>query len=88
MCLSASSVLAEGMLSKKVFAEHGYIYFSPDGKEKILLTDGGKDRAPVLSPDGKKVAFIRKTDNEADLAIAIESLGGRSIEDFFADQIQ
>jgi len=86
LCLSVSSVLANGILYKKVFAEHGYIYFSPDGKEKILLTNGGKDRAPVLSPDGKKVAFIRKSDNQADLAVAMESLDC-SPEDFLADQI-
>jgi len=46
--------------SPKVFIKHGNVYCL-DGKKKIQLTHSGKDRAPVLSPDCKKLVFIRET---------------------------
>lgn len=55
--------------TQKVFAEKGHIYYFPDGKKKIQLTKTGKNRAPVLSPDGKRVVFLRKSDKEAYLAV-------------------
>jgi hypothetical protein len=64
--------------TQKVFAEKGQIYYFPDGTKKIQLTKTGKNRAPVLSPDGKRVVFLRKSDKEACLAV-----GGR--EDYVKD---
>lgn len=55
--------------SKRVFSDNGNIFFSPGGDEKIQLTKYGKDSAPVLSPDGKKVAFLRKSKKEAYLSV-------------------
>ncbi len=51
--------------AKKVFTKKGCIYYAPGGKMEIQLTKNGKDRAPVLSPDGKRVVFLRKSDKEA-----------------------
>ena len=51
--------------SKKVFVENRCIFCSLDGKNKIQLTKSGKDRNPILSPDGKKIVFIRKSSKAA-----------------------
>ena len=45
---------------QEVLVENGNIYCS-SGKQKVQLTKSGKDRSPVLSPDGKTVVFIRKS---------------------------
>ena len=55
--------------SQKVFAENGSIFYSLDGKNKIRLTKGPKDSTPAISPDGKKVVFLRKSEKEAYLAV-------------------
>jgi len=53
----------------RVFAENGYVYYAPDIKTKIQLTRYGKDRSPILSPDGKLVVFLRKSKKEAYLPV-------------------
>ena len=49
----------------KVFSENGNIFYKDD-KEKRQLTQSGRDREPVLSPDGAKVVFTRRTTEEKD----------------------
>ena len=69
--------------SKKVFAEKGNIYYCSSGKQKIQLTKGSKDRNPILSPDGKKIAFIRKSSK-----MAYDPIDGAGIpRDPLADQL-
>ena len=43
----------------KVFVKNGNIYLIKDG-ETIQITNNGKDSAPVLSPDGRQIVFIRQ----------------------------
>ena len=56
-------------VKQKVFVEKGNIYYSADGKNKTQLTKNGKDRSPIISPDGKYVVFIHKSDKEAYLSV-------------------
>lgn len=67
----------------KVFAKKGNIYISQKGKKRIQLTGSGKDRAPVLSPDGKVVVFIRESKEEAYSPTG----GGEDGRPGFADQL-
>lgn len=53
--------------SKLVFTsarEGGFKIFTmkPDGSQVTKLTDGGTDRNPVYSPDGKRIMFSRSND--------------------------
>ena len=49
----------------------------------VRLTSHGKDRAPVLSPDGQAVAFIRKASKQAMLVVGSEEdyPGGQVLAD-------
>jgi Tol biopolymer transport system component len=64
--------------------EHRGNIFIKDQTEKVTrLTSSGKDRAPLISPDGKNLVFLRKSKN-----IAIDDLSDGSPEHTgFADQI-
>jgi|GEM_PF-3450093 len=55
----------EEKASGKVFEKGGCIYLSQESKADIKLTNSGKDRTPVVSPDGKKIVFIRKSEKNA-----------------------
>ena len=70
---------------KKVFLKKGNIYYCPSDKEKIQLTKSGKDRYPVLSPNGKKIVFIRKSSEKAYLSVEGEDYN--TPEGLLADQI-
>ena len=65
--LSMPSVYAQEQAS--VTAHDGNIYYSRDGANAISLTSTGRDRAPVLSPDGKIIAFIRRSFTQADYLV-------------------
>lgn len=60
---------AEDILPKKVFEKDGRIYAYQGNRIPVKLTNSGKDRNPILSPDEKLVAFIRKSEDEAYLAV-------------------
>jgi dipeptidyl aminopeptidase/acylaminoacyl peptidase len=45
--------------AQTVAADHGGIVLSRPGAAPVQLTAGGTDRDPVLSPDGRRVAFVR-----------------------------
>ena len=67
--------------------KNGNIYFSTDGKNRKQLTNTGKDRSPVLSPDEKIVVFIRKSNNKAWMADEHELSNPPPPEELFADQL-
>ena len=53
--------------------EHRDNIFIKDQASKVTqLTSSGKNREPLISPDGKKLVFIRKSNRKADLPIGGE----------------
>ena len=66
--MKTSSLLALGLViastasAQKVSVKKGNILFTDKTGRTIALTSGGKDGDPHLSPDGKLVAFTRKSD--------------------------
>lgn len=46
----------------KVFVKDGNIYYRSSEGQIVKLTVKGKDQTPILSPDKRLVAFIRKSD--------------------------
>lgn len=85
MAIAVAVSANETIPLKGVFIETGNIYYSPTGGQKIQLTKSGKDKFPLLSPNGKKVVFIHKSKEKAYDPIDGEGPSERS--DPFADQI-
>ncbi|HSI15570.1 MAG TPA: hypothetical protein VK961_26225 [Chthoniobacter sp.] len=64
VCLVITASLLASSLSlraQSVLEENGNIFFTGADGARKQLSDGGRDSAPVLAPDGKQVAFIRGT---------------------------
>lgn len=62
LLLAASmAACAFSLHAQSVTAESGNIVFTNSEGVKKQLTDSGHDSAPVISPDGKLIAFIRGT---------------------------
>ena len=59
ICLAASSALAQS-----VSVKDGNIQFTDKSGKITALTSGGRDSDPLLAPDGKWVAFVRKVDGK------------------------
>ena len=57
----------------KLFEEKGCIWRTDDQGQKVQLTTNGKDRSPVLSPDGNAMVFLRKSTKNALLVIGAET---------------
>ena len=62
------------------FVTNGNVWVTNTAKKVVQLTSSGKDRAPTVSPDGRCIAFIRKSKNQSYL-----SVGGE--EDYKGDEI-
>lgn len=68
-----------------VIETNGCIAIPHSSGKLELLTRYGKDRAPILSPNGRYVAFLRKSTNEAIIVVgSTEDYPGDAI---LADQI-
>ena len=67
------------------FEFHGNIFIKDKDGKVTRLTSSGKNREPLISPDGKKLVFIRQSNRKAFLSIGNESdyLG----DEILADQI-
>jgi hypothetical protein len=59
ICLAASSAVAQS-----VSVKDGNIQFTDKAGATTALTSGGRDADPLLAPDGKWVAFVRKVDGK------------------------
>jgi WD40-like Beta Propeller Repeat len=51
-------------VAQTVSVKDGNIQFTDKAGKTIALTSSGKDSAPILAPDGKWVAFVRKIDGK------------------------
>jgi hypothetical protein len=60
LCLSAVT----SAFSQTVSVKDGNIQFTDKAGQTTALTSGGRDSGPVLAPDGKWVAFVRKVDGK------------------------
>jgi len=60
LCFSAVT----SALSQSVSVKDGNIQFTDKAGQTTALTSSGRDAAPVLAPDGKWVAFVRKVDGK------------------------
>ncbi|MBT3191929.1 MAG: hypothetical protein HN341_05180 [Verrucomicrobia bacterium] len=65
------AVLAHAIL----FVTDGNVCVSNKARNVMRLTSSGKDHSPVLSPDGRSVAFLRKSSNVAYLPASGEADG-------------
>ncbi len=62
LLVTASLLISSlSLRAQSVAEENGSIFFTGADGVRKQLTDGGRDSAPVLAPDGKQVAFIRGT---------------------------
>jgi hypothetical protein len=59
--LGLASLLASGLLGQSVSESQGSIYLTEPGGLQRRLTSSGQDFDASLSPDGRTVAFARKT---------------------------
>jgi len=61
ICLVAFSA---GAFAQIVSVKEGNIQFTDKSGKTTALTSGGRDSSPLLAPDGKWVAFVRKVDGK------------------------
>ncbi|MEN3368217.1 MAG: hypothetical protein V7609_360 [Verrucomicrobiota bacterium] len=59
-----SAALALPALAQSVSVKEGNVQFTDKTGQTTALTSSGHDSGPVLAPDGKWVAFVRKVDGK------------------------
>ena len=59
-----SAALALPVLAQSVSVKDGNVQFTSKTGQTTALTSSGRDSGPVLAPDGKWVAFVRKADGK------------------------
>ena len=62
--LVSLAVLAVPALAQTISVKDGNIQFTDKSGQTMPLTSSGRDSGPVLAPDGKWVAFVRKVDGK------------------------
>jgi dipeptidyl aminopeptidase/acylaminoacyl peptidase len=62
----------------QVVEKQGNIFYDAGDGKSQQLTRSGKDSQPVLSPDGKLVAFVRTLDNQDTELWLMDSSGGNA----------
>jgi hypothetical protein len=62
--LISLAALAVPALAQTVSVKDGNIQFTDKAGKTTALTSSGKDSRPLLAPDGKWVAFVRKVDGK------------------------
>ena len=65
--LSSLTILAA---PPRVFVSNGNLWLTDAQGQRVQLTASGQDRAPVVSPDGQSVAFVRQTQTKTDYTIS------------------
>ena len=60
LCFSAVT----SAFAQSVSVKDGNIQFTDKAGQTTALTSSGRDSGPVLAPDGKWVAFVRKVDGK------------------------
>jgi hypothetical protein len=64
LLLILCSALATPAFAQTVAVTDGNIQFTNKSGQTIALTSGGRDSSPILAPDGKWVAFVRKVEGK------------------------
>jgi hypothetical protein len=59
LACAALLLAAAPSTAQTVVAEHGNVVLTRTGSAPVRLTASGIDRDPVLSPDGRRVVFVR-----------------------------
>jgi hypothetical protein len=62
--LISFAALAVPVAAQTVSVKDGNIQFTDKAGKTTALTSSGKDSGPILAPDGKWVAFVRKADGK------------------------
>ncbi|HEX4630539.1 MAG TPA: hypothetical protein VH188_06195 [Chthoniobacterales bacterium] len=62
--LATGITLAASAFAQTVSVKDGNIQFTDQSENTMALTSTGRDSNPVLAPDGKWVAFVRKVDGK------------------------
>ena len=64
LLLALLIALISPALAQSVSVSNGNIQFTDKSGKTTALTSGGRDSDPILAPDGKWVAFVRKVDGK------------------------
>lgn len=75
LALAALLLSTAPSAAQTVSIDRGNVVLTRPGAAPVRLTTGGNDREPVLSPGGRRVAFIRGNDAESELWV-VDVAGG------------
>jgi dipeptidyl aminopeptidase/acylaminoacyl peptidase len=64
LILAIALAVSVSAFAQTVSVKDGNIQFTDKSGKTIALTSGGRDSNPVLAPDGKWVAFVRKVEGK------------------------